>query len=336
MRRRFALVALPVLAASGCFQPASTAPVSDDPSGSQAGHHGSTAGGGSSGRASSTNAASGASTGSSSGTGTSGGSSVGASNGGGSSGGSSSGGGLAGDYTCPAVAVPPVAVSCSSGAIDFSSQLVELIECTTVDGAIVQALDPNGVPYANASAVTSSTNGTFGICLPAGVPFTFELTAATYPTTYLAELDGTQTQNVTQLGLVSDEFFSVVAGLVPGGLDMTRGTVIVKVDTSLACDMAQAGWTVGIELPDGGSLPDGGYELVYISGPGVPQVGLTATQISGGAVFYNIDPSLSDFFVMTYTNPDAGACEPVNASVGYTGRVYVGGNAVSFFPLVLP
>jgi hypothetical protein len=48
------------------------------------------------------------------------------------------------------------------------------------------------------------------------------------------------------------------------------------------------------------------------------------------------DTQLSDFFVVTYQNPDAGACTVQNLSLGFTGRVYVAGGAVSACPLFLP
>jgi hypothetical protein len=63
---------------------------------------------------------------------------------------------------------------------------------------------------------------------------------------------------------------------------------------------------------------------------------LTETTSSGFAYFYNIDPMLSDFFVISYQNADAGACQPENASIGLTGRVYVAGNALSFFLVEMP
>jgi hypothetical protein len=225
-------------------------------------------------------------------------------------------------------------VSCPSGQLGFSSQLIDFLQCTTINGATVTALDPNGVPYQATSAI-SSGDGAFGLCLPQDSPFTLEANAATYPTAYVAELQGVQAQNITQVGMVSSEFLTAFASFFPGGLDLALGTVIVKVNTSKQCSQAQAGWTVGIDLPDGGSLPDGGYQLVYTSSTGVPTSGLTSTQLSGGAIFYDIDPTLSDFFEITYQNPDAGGCTPTNASFGFTGRVYVTGSAVSGFPIQL-
>lgn len=198
----------------------------------------------------------------------------------------------------------------------------------------MQAIDPNGVPYAGTSAVTAS-NGTFGVCLPEQGPFTVEVMAASYPTTFVAEMEGVEAQQITQLGLISSDFLTAISPLFPGGYNPALGTVVVKVNSTLECHPAEAGWTVGLTFPDGGSLPDGGYQLVYIAG-GVPMTGLTATQAAGAAVLYNIDTSLSTFFVVTYGNPDAGGCEPTNTAFGLTGRVYVTGNALAVFPILLP
>jgi hypothetical protein len=157
-----------------------------------------------------------------------------------------------------------------------------------------------------------------------------------YPTTYLAELEGVSAACIVQVGLISNSFITVLNGLVPGGLEQNKGMVIIKVTNSLTCDDALAGWTFGISLPDGGNLPDGGYQLVFTSPTGTPDPSLTVTSTSGGALFYDIDPLLSDFFVISAENADAGACISQNASYGFTGRVLVGGNAVSIFPLLIP
>jgi hypothetical protein len=229
---------------------------------------------------------------------------------------------------------PPVVLTCGGGTVDFSSQIVDILACTTVDGANVQALDPNGIPYTQSAAVTSST-GTFGVCLPGNEPFTLEMTAAMYPTTYFGELEGEQGEALPQLGLISSEFLAVAGAIIPNGFNSVLGVVIVKVNSTFACSMAQSGWSVGISLPDGGALPDGGYQLVYINGA-IPMPGLTSTQAAGAAILYNIDPTLSEFFVINYSNPDAGACQATNVAFGLTGRVYVPGNAVSVFPILLP
>jgi hypothetical protein len=332
------------LLAAACFQPASTEQVSDDSSGYSTGRRGSSAGGGSGGRSSTADASSGQSTGAPLGSGTGIGSS-GASSGssaGGSSGGSSGGGiggGLSdgGTYLCKGVAEPPLPVNCPSGDLGVSSQLVDVLDCTTIDGAAVEALDPNGVPISGSAATSSATDGTFVVCGPSETPFSVQMTAAGYPITYLAELKAISVQDILQIGMLSTSSLQVIAQLIPGGVDMTKGIVLVKVSNALECDVTTAGWSIGIELPDGGDLPDGGYQLVYSGAGGLPAAGLTETSTAGAAIFYDIDPLLSDFFVITYDNPDAGAsCQPQDVEYGFTGRIYVAGGAVSAFPIFLP
>jgi hypothetical protein len=234
------------------------------------------------------------------------------------------------------VAVPSLPIDCPSGDIGVASQLVDILDCTTIDGATVEALDPNGVPISGSAATTNSTNGSFFLCGPEGQPFTITATAAGYPTAYFAELAGASAQDVVQLGMLSNTSLSVVGGIVPGGVDPSKGMVVVKVSNTVNCDAQVAGWTLGITLPDGGNLPDGGYQMAYGGQAGLPQPGLTETSSAGAAIFYDIDPVLSDFFVITYQNPDAGACESTDPTLGFTGRIYVAGGAVSAFPVFLP
>jgi hypothetical protein len=240
-------------------------------------------------------------------------------------------------YNCPGVAVfPEPVISCPSETLDLSSQLVDVFACTIVGGGNISALDTNGIPYPGASAVSSSTDGTFDMCVPQQKPFTAQITASQYPTTYFGELQGVAELSVVQLPLLSSEALAAIVALVPNGLDQSLGLVVVTVDGNSQCGAAQAGWTIGLALPDGGSLPDGGFQLSYLSGQGIPTVGLKATQATGGAILYDIAPQASDFLLVTYQNPDAGACQPMNASLGLTGRVYVTGNSVSVFPVRLP
>lgn len=96
-----------------------------------------------------------------------------------------------------------------------------------------------------------------------------------------------------------------------------------------------AGWTLGLALPDGGPIPDGGYQLAYIGTSGIPDTGATATSSAGSALFYNIDPSITDFVAVTATNADAGSCVPVNSTLGFTGRLFVAEEGITAYSILL-
>jgi hypothetical protein len=240
-----------------------------------------------------------------------------------------------GGVFCPAVLAPAPVVSCPSGDRDYSSQLVDVVECTIIGDAEVQALDPNGIPYPQATGTSSSTDGTFALCLPSQSPFTVEVTAAAYPNSVFAELDGTGSGTL-QIALLSTEFLAAADQV--GGIVIDGGAaVLVKANATSGCGQALAGWTIGLSFPDGGSLPNGSYQMRYFASSGFPQAGLTATSAFGAALFYNLDSSLSsEFLRVFYQNPDAGSCQPINASRGYTGRIYVNEGAVSGYPILLP
>ena len=241
-----------------------------------------------------------------------------------------------GGVVCPGILAPAPTVSCPSGDRDYSSQLVDVVECSIIGDGTVQALDPNGIPYPQATGISSLTDGTFAMCLPSQSPFTVEVTASLYPTSYFAELAGTGSGTL-QIGLLSNQF--LVAGSQLGGIDVdiNEAAVLVKANATSGCGQSLAGWTIGLSLADGGSLPDGGYQLSYFASTGLPQPGLTATSTFGAALFYNLDSSISsEFLRVSYQNPDAGGCQPINATRGYTGRIYVQEGAVSGYPILLP
>jgi hypothetical protein len=328
----------PLLLAAGCFQPTSTGPVSDDPSGCAGCRHSSSVQAGSGGRTSTVRSLGASSSSGGSGTGSSGSGTLSTS--GGSSGGSSSGGSGgyfsdAGHYFCKDIAATPLPLNCGAGDLGLASQLVDIVDCSTIAGGNMTSLDPDGVPISG-SAGTTDAQGRFVLCGSATAPFTVEATAASYPITYFAEVEGVLAQRLVQIGLVSSGFLSAMSALVPGGIDLGRGTVVVKVSNSVLCDPSTAGWTIALTLPDGGSVPDGGYQLLYNGAGGLPQPGLTSTSAAGPAIFFDIDPQLGNFFVVSYENADAGACTSQNDSEGFTGRVYVAGNSVALFPILLP
>jgi len=225
--------------------------------------------------------------------------------------------------------------TCQSGSLGLASQLVDAVACTVISGASISGVGTDGIPYPLASA-TSGANGTFYLCSPEGNAVTIEAIAGGYPTTYIAEVDPIFVQGIVQVPLISTDTINTVTPLFPGRpYDQALGTLIVKTNTGNNCKQANAGWTVTLSFPDGGSLPDGGYEFVYGDATGIPDPTVTETE-SGFVYFYNIDPTLGDFFRISYENADAGFCQPQNDTVGITGRVYVAGNAMSFFPILLP
>lgn len=241
-----------------------------------------------------------------------------------------------GFYPCPAVAVPPVPVSCPSGDLGLSSQLVDALDCTTIDGASVQALDPTGIPYPQASATSDPSDGTFTVCVPQESPFTLQVTAASYPNTYLAELQGVQPTSIPQMTIASNAAIAALSAFFPGGVDHSDGVILLKVSATRSCDPALPGWTFGLSIPDGGPVADGGALLTYLAPGGLPGAGLTDTTTAGGGAFYNINPTLGNFFDISYQNPDAGICEPTNAALGFTSRIYTAGSAFSIYPIILP
>jgi hypothetical protein len=195
-------------------------------------------------------------------------------------------------------------------------------------------ISSNGVPVSGAAA-TSQSNGAFEICLPTDTPFSLQMTAPGYPTTYYAEMLNADAGFFAQLGSVSSDELNAVGAFVPGGVIPTRSIVVAEMAAS-TCIKDRGGWSFSIWLPDGGSFPDSGYQLLYLGSNDLPDPTVTVTAHNGGAIFYNIDPTLSDFVVITAENPDAGACEPLNSSIGMTGRVYVAGGSAAIDPFLLP
>ena len=162
-----------------------------------------------------------------------------------------------------------------------------------------------------------------------------QVTAPGYPTTYYAEMLNANAGFFTQLGSVSSDELNAVGAFVPGGVIANRAIVVAQM-AAVNCIKDRGGWSFSIALADGGLFPDGGYQLLYLGSNDLPDPTVTATSKNGGAVFYNVDPSLSDFVVISAENPDAGACEPLNASIGMTGRVYVAGGSAAIDPFLLP
>jgi hypothetical protein len=160
--------------------------------------------------------------------------------------------------------------------------------------------------------------------------------AAQYPTGYGPELSLGSDFDFAQLPGISQSELLAFGGLAPGGIQPEGAIVVAKVVANDCADSIP-GWSFALALPDGGPLPDGGYQLLYFE-PGFTPApgGGTATTKTGTAMFYNIDPTLSSFLTFAATNPDAGSCQPMNAELGFTGRVYVTGGGVTIAPVLLP
>ncbi len=190
------------------------------------------------------------------------------------------------------------------------------------------------MPVSGAAATTAS-NGSFAVCLPGETSFSIQITASLYPTTYYAEMLNTDAGYIPQIAAISSAFISGFSALVPGGFQPGTALIIVKM-VGTDCHGQFAGWSLGVELPDGSAPPEGSYQLVYLGSTGVPDPTATTMASNGDGLIYNIDSSVSDFLVVTATNPDAGNCPVQNESEGFTGRVYVAGSAVTLDPILLP
>jgi hypothetical protein len=208
------------------------------------------------------------------------------------------------------------------------------------NGASVTAIDATGAAITGATA-TTDVNGAFGLCLPNGGPFSVELTADGGQTTYSPELEDPDAGPwAFQVGVVAPTSLQDLAAVAPGGFAASQGIVAVAVLAleagNPACQLT--GWTFGLALPDGGPVAAGGYQVLYTGPESNTKVvpGATATGLTGNAYLYNIDTTVSDFFVVTASSPAMPACQPVGASIGLTGRVYVAAGATTVYPLVLP
>ncbi len=271
--------------------------------------------------------------------GTSGSSSSSASVAGSTSGGGSSSGCIVfgspaiGLFSCP---TPPPIQGPPPGCTSpyFRATVFDLQSCGALCGATVRLLDPNDVPIAGASAPADPTTGEADVCLPGSFTYTPSASATGYPLFYYGEIQDQLTQPMRGLGMIDTATLSAFAGVVPG---YHPGLAIIDVDVSSAgqCLNDYAGWGVSLQLPDGGAWPDGGYHVLYIDTNGVPNSALTATS-SWGVAILGADPSISTMAELQFANADAGPCQPLNASIGFTGRLRIGADAVSVQAIVLP
>ena len=249
-------------------------------------------------------------------------------------------------WYCPAVPDCPQAATCSGGALPFSAQALDYTTCTPLAGASVTAIGADQTPIAGAS-VTSANDGTFSLCAPVGIPLSALVTAAQYPPTYSAEFvvsgDGLASP---QLPMFSDQVLAAIQTFIPGGVNPSAGSVAIQVEANVGsgilttaaagCEGLAAGWSIGLALPDGGGLPDGSYQVFYLTPSLIPDSQATGTFSIGIGFIYDIDPTLlPGFFALQATNPDAGSCAPLSADLDLTGRLFVSGGSATEGPLQL-
>jgi hypothetical protein len=247
-----------------------------------------------------------------------------------SSGGSSGSSGGGSNGICVPVPLPDGG-GCANGA--FVSAVDDLFSCAPIVGATVQALDADGLPLSG--SVTTAADGTFVLCGPLGSAFTPSFSAPSYPTTYYPEMQAGLASSLSDLDLITSDDVDALGAFAPGGFDSSLGMVLVHMNSSSACPNP-SGWSFSLTGVDGGSLPDGGYLEVYLGASDAPDPSLTATSTEGVAFFYNIDTEATNYFEVSWSNPDAGGCAPILRTAFYTGRLYIQDNSTSFEILQVP
>ncbi len=181
-------------------------------------------------------------------------------------------------------------------------------------------------------SLDTAADGSFVFCEPPGTPFTLSLAASGYTTMYRPEMQANVDGDYAYMGLISNDFAGVLQGF---GVNLALGTVIVLVEKTNSCPDA-SGWTISLSDADGGSLPDGGYQVDYLGTDDLPVTGLGNTSAGGTAIVYGINLSATNFFHVSASKPDAGACMPVFDTAFLTGRVYVTTNAIATLALQMP
>jgi hypothetical protein len=288
-------------------------------------------GGGSGGGAGSTGAAA---------AGTSGGSSAGGTSGGDSGGGSGSNGGTTAAFSVSDGGLD-AGVSCPD--VYLASTVIDIQSQEPIVGATISAFGLNGVPIQGASAATQA-DGSFVVCVPSNVTFSLEFTATGYQASVLEDTLLTKSETVVffynGIPLVPQELMAVVEGFVPGVFNTSQGAVLVSVNSlsgTAPCQNA-SGWQLSLSQLDGGALPDGGFQMVYLSSSLLPSPGLQVTASNGDALFYDIDPNLVGRVAIQAvdTNADAGECPIVSDQIGLQGTALVAGQLLTFGPIMVP
>jgi hypothetical protein len=209
----------------------------------------------------------------------------------------------------------------------FASEIIDLDSCNPLGGVAVQAIGSDGVPISGASATSDATTGIFTACVPGQEAVTMSFSLTGYPLTYYQESLGTIRAH--DIGMLDNNVVSSVIGFIPGGLNLALGTIVVFFSTSgSGCPIDN--WTLELETADGGAVPDGGASLIYMGPTSLPDPSLTSTSGSGIAIVYDVDTTQTNYFKIAATHPDAGYCATDNPALGFTGRLYVNGGALTY------
>jgi hypothetical protein len=210
-------------------------------------------------------------------------------------------------------------------------------------GVDVSLLQPDGVPVNGSNTETTTlSDGSFFLCAPVEAPFFVQAAASGYQSadsSILIEPGGPDFFFVWNgpFALISTQIFPAFEGeLSPSVVPGTSMVVLSLAGTTCGA----GGYTVGVALPDGGVLADGGplpFNAVYVNGQ-FPDPSLTATTDGGEVFLYNIDSSLTTGAIaITLSNPNvpADCLAPAYTDEDWTGLVPVAEGSFSEGVVVL-
>ena len=206
----------------------------------------------------------------------------------------------------------------------YSGRFYNLATCALLGGATLQAIAADGVPISGAGTVSDPCGG-FLFCVPGLAPLTVSFSLAGYPPSYLGETLGTQ--QLGQNALISTGTEDALAAFATGGIEAKLGVLTVNLYSDSSCLIS--GWSVALSYADGGPVPDGGAQLVYLASNDFPDPSLTSTSALGTAIFYNIDTSAQSYFRVDLIDLDGGCVAP-GLAAGVTGRFFVTGGGVTY------
>jgi hypothetical protein len=213
----------------------------------------------------------------------------------------------------------------------LGTQVVDFSSCLPICGATASAVAPSGVVVAGTSQLTESSYGTFHYCLPPATTFETTVTAAGYATFVYGEIQGQLGINMPQFGMIQTTTLSAFSAFVPGGINMSKGGLVIFVFDIDGCGGANAaaGWTMSLTDESGNAYPSGGYSTLYINSSGFPDPTLNSTSAYGVQLIYNIDPSVAQFPTLHAAPPSGSPCQSINQFIGFTGRIQVGAGIFS-------
>lgn len=232
--------------------------------------------------------------------------------------------------------------ACPAGSVTFPGKVLDLCESIAtgddvpLDGVEVSTLQPY-------SQTVTSDGGLYVACVPSGVPTTLVYRLAGYVTSYDAEvLETTPLPPViklpTALGCSAGikNYFQEFPQFNP---NLAMVYVAMASASSLPpCydpDAGLSGWSFTATLPDGGIGDGGPWPAVYFDLTGTLQA-VSSTFKGGEAMIFNIDPSV-EYVAVQGTNPQLDKlCPTVDGALGFTGRAYVAGGAIDFYPWLMP